>query len=251
MIMSFTSPVAPLHRSGDAGSALETECLFGEQFKVQSESDGWVKGQLLTDGYDGWVESSHLGKQTSPTHRILVPRSVLTTERDIKSSTLFALSMGACVTVLETSDRVSSISNGDEIAFLPAHHVGSIDQVVNDWVGTAENFLRVPYRWGGRDSLGLDCSALVQLSLQSGGLASPRNASDQEKALGTRLPEDAPLTRGDLVFWVGHVGIMLDGDHLIHANAFHSQVAIEPLKTAEERIGSTDGLITSVKRLLL
>ena len=73
----------------------------------------------------------------------------------------------------------------------------------------------------------------------------------QEAALGEEVVLDgAGLLRGDLVFWKGHVGIMLDGERLLHANGHHMLTAIEPLATARQRIlGNSYGPITSLRRL--
>ena len=57
------------------------------------------------------------------------------------------------------------------------------------------------------------------------------------------------LARGDLVFWAGHVGIMLDAVRLLHANAHHMAVAAEPLRVAADRIAGGGSVITAIKRL--
>ncbi len=74
----------------------------------------------------------------------------------------------------------------------------------------------------------------------------------QEKALGTPVASAAGfsnLERGDLVFWRGHVAILRDGASLLHANAFHMAVAIEPFEDAIARIRSAGSSITSVRRV--
>jgi cell wall-associated NlpC family hydrolase len=108
-----------------------------------------------------------------------------------------------------------------------------------DPAGVAERFLGAPYQWGGRESLGLDCSGLIQQALYACGRACPRD-SDQQAALGQPAPRES-LRRGDLVFWRGHVGMMLDEARMIHANAFHMGVSIEPLAEALSRIGPATG----------
>ncbi len=111
-------------------------------------------------------------------------------------------------------------------------------------------FLGAPYLWGGRDSLGLDCSGLVQQALYAVGAACPRD-TDQQALLGESVPR-SELARGDLVFWRGHVGMMLDETRLIHANAHHMAVAIEPLSAAVARIaGKGGGEPTAMRRLSL
>jgi len=63
-------------------------------------------------------------------------------------------------------------------------------------------------------------------------------------------PDLGGLQRGDLVFWKGHVGIMLDAQRLIHANGYTMMTSVEPLAVAEERIRTKSyGPITSIRRL--
>jgi cell wall-associated NlpC family hydrolase len=129
------------------------------------------------------------------------------------------------------------------------------DGTETDFVAVAELFVGVPYLWGGRTSLGLDCSGLVQTALCACGVAAPRDSDMQERALGEALPVTenlADVRRGDLIFWKGHVGIMRDATHLLHANGWTMSVASEPLAEARARIiAQNAGPITSVRRLSL
>ena len=120
-----------------------------------------------------------------------------------------------------------------------------LDQAASDFVAVAEQFIGAPYVWGGKTFQGLDCSGLIQTSLQAAGICAPRDTDMMEQALGQTVL-GARLKRGDLVFWKGHVGVMRDGETLLHANAFHMQVASEPLSVAIERIAKP---VTMIKRL--
>jgi cell wall-associated NlpC family hydrolase len=112
----------------------------------------------------------------------------------------------------------------------------------------AERFVGAPYLWGGKTSMGLDCSGLVQVALTACGVVCPRDSDMQEAAMGkpVKLPD---LKRGDLLFWKGHVAIARDNASLIHANAFHMSVAIEPAAAAVVRIKASGLEVTSVKRV--
>jgi cell wall-associated NlpC family hydrolase len=70
------------------------------------------------------------------------------------------------------------------------------------------------------------------------GIVAPRD-SDQQQALGATLDADAPLRRGDLLFFPGHVGLMVDAETMIHANAHWMAVTTEPLAAVIARLAAT------------
>ena len=134
--------------------------------------------------------------------------------------------------------------------YVPRGHLGNLDRFETDFVEIAERFVGTPYLWGGRSSFGIDCSGLVQTCLEAGGIRAPRDTDMMEAGIGEPLPLDAPLRRGDLIFWKGHVGIMLDAERLIHANGFWMQVSIEPLKLVDQRTRDRESLpIRTIKRI--
>jgi cell wall-associated NlpC family hydrolase len=155
--------------------------------------------------------------------------------------------MNAEVRVISSGEKYAEIAGG---RFMIASHLSPRDRHEIDFVAVAEQFLRVPYSWGGKTALGLDCSGLLQTALQAAGVACPRDSDMQEK-LGGSLPLDAidALKRGDLVFWKGHVGIMASATHLLHANGHFMQVTLEPLATAIARIAAAYGPVTGLRRL--
>ncbi len=138
-------------------------------------------------------------------------------------------------------------------ASCPSRHIAERDRFAPDFVAIAEAFLGVPYVWGGKTRLGVDCSGLLQVAMHAAGLTCPRDSDMQQAEVGNAVPVGSglgDLARGDLVFWAGHVGIMLDAVRLLHANAHHMAVAVEPLRVAVDRIAGTGSAITAVKRTL-
>jgi cell wall-associated NlpC family hydrolase len=133
---------------------------------------------------------------------------------------------------------------------VPVQHLAPCGTAAADFVAVAEMFLAVPYLWGGKTSLGLDCSGLAQVALAAAGRSAPRDSDMQCRDLGVALPADATLGRGDLVFWPGHVGLMRDDTTLLHANAHAMCVSSEPLAEARARIQAATGAeVLAIKRL--
>ena len=212
-------------------SPLETECLFGETVEIVEDSLDWVYCKLNTDNYCGWIKKEGLGKLKNPTHRILVKRSFIYINKDPKSSSLFYLPMGARILVKNIKSDWAKISfyynNKIQTGYVPTNHIVKLHHKVKDWVKVAQLLEGTPYKWGGRDTIGLDCSALLQLSYQTYGETIPRNTSQQVQLKKKIIKDTKDLKRGCVVFWEGHVGIMIDKFNCIHANGFHMQTKIE------------------------
>lgn len=250
---------APLRRGPGRDAGLDTEAQMGEPVTVYEDWEGFAFVQLETDGYVGYLPSAALGDiDPAPTHRVVALRTFAYPAPDLKQPILGHLGLGATIAVngqegayLRLAGGISSDGILIREAYLFADHCAPLDRTTPDVAGTAERLLGIPYLWGGRTSLGLDCSGLVQLCLAVAGIAAPRDADQQEVSLGDALPHDlSALQRGDLVFWRGHVGMMLDEATLIHANGHHMAVAAEPLDVAVARIlEKSYGAVTSLRRL--
>jgi cell wall-associated NlpC family hydrolase len=244
------APSLPLRREPRFDSVLETEALKGETVTVFSESEGWAWVQIDRDLYVGYMPSEGLSASiVEPTHRIAALRTYVYSEPDGKSPPLALLSLNAFVTAEAEVGRFLALEGG---GFVFARHVRPAGEVVEDPVAVAEAFLGTPYLWGGRTSIGLDCSGLVQLAFEAGGYMVPRDADMQSEEFGEPLTwrEGMELCRGDLVFWEGHVGIMTSPAHLLHANAFHMAVEREPFAEARARIKEAGYEVMGVRRIL-
>jgi len=225
-------PVAAIRKSPDPAAEQLDQLLFGEVFDVLETAGGFAWGQARRDGYVGHVAADALGELgPAPTHWVSALRTFAFAEPTVRAAPFGPLSMNALVSVdAEQGAWLHAAGAG----WIAARHLRPVGEAAADFVEIAEQHLGTPYLWGGRDSLGLDCSGLIQQALLACGKACPRD-TDQQAAMGVTAPGNA-LIRGDLVFWKGHVGVMLDGARLLHANAHHMAVAIEPLGEAIQRI---------------
>jgi cell wall-associated NlpC family hydrolase len=247
--MEVIAPCVALHRKSDASSMQITQALFGEKITAFEVGDEWVWCQLKRDGYVGYIARHAVSQElTSPTHQVAVPLTFMYPQSNIKTQPAIELPMNARLQIIRSDGSFSELSNGK---FVFNKHIQLIDSFASDFVGVAERYLHVPYYWGGKSSRGLDCSGLVQVSLEACGIPSPRDADMQEQQLGKSLMINDldGLRRGDLVFWDGHVGIMADSEMLLHANGFHMMTMKEPLQEAIARIAPLGGPVTSIKRL--
>jgi cell wall-associated NlpC family hydrolase len=239
---------APVRREPAPDAPLDTEALKGELVTVyETTEEGWCWGQLARDGYVGWLPANALAAPGPPaTHVVSALRTLAFPGPSIKLPPVAGFSLGCRLAVARTEGPLAVTPSG----YVPARHLAPLDAIAPDFVAVAERFVDVPYLWGGKTSLGIDCSGLVQVALTAAGIACPRDSDMQETALGTAVSAGlSELRRGDLVFWKGHVAIARDGATLVHANAFHMAVAVEPAAEAVARIAAGGSAVSAIKRL--
>jgi hypothetical protein len=249
-VYEVAEPTAPLRHAPSPDAPLDTEALKGERVTIYEIEEGWARGKLEADGYVGFLPASALrAPGAASTHKVAALRTLVFPGPSIKLPPLEALALGCRLAVARIEAPLAVTAFG---GYVPARHLVAIDSRERDFVAVAERFLGAPYLWGGKTSLGLDCSGLLQVALGACGVPCPRDSEVQEKALGRELAPSIRLSqvrRGDLVFWKGHVAIVRNDASLVHANAFHMAVAFEPIAQAIERIRATGSEVTSVRRL--
>jgi cell wall-associated NlpC family hydrolase len=229
--------VLDMSSAANVGAETVTQLLFGEGLMVLERRDGWCWGQSTRDSYVGYVKDTDLyfGAAASATHKLRAAAAHSYEAANIKSSVARPLYRGSYVQVIANEGEFAQLVDG---SFIRRKMLVDINHFEKDWVLLAGDMLETPYLWGGRSRAGIDCSGLVQVSLQACGISCPRDC-DMQHALGDMIPPDVwddGYERGDLVFFAGHVGIMVDSQLLLHANAFHMKTVIEPLKDVVARL---------------
>lgn len=245
--MNIIVPSIEMRLCTSTSSTLETECLFGETIEILDRNSGWVYCRLVTDDYHGWIQESNLGQLEKITHRVLAVRTYIYKEPSPKSNVVMHLTLGSQLCIEKIEDEWAKtyflVNNTIEIGYVPTKHIVEIDHKVSDWVEVAESLEGTPYKWGGRDTVGLDCSSLLQLAYQTYGEFIPRNTSEQVNLKKPSINIVDKLKRGCVVFWKGHVGIMVDRFNCIHANAYHMKTITEPLFDINSRINKDNKIV--------
>jgi len=242
-------PVLPIRRGPDRLAGMDDQLLFGDVFAVLEERDGWGWGFSRADGYVGWVEMSGLSREVDTVDRkIIALRTYAFSEPDFKSPPAALISLNASFHSGAQTGRFIEAAN---LGWIVSDHTASLDHAAPDFVAVAESFLAAPYLWGGKESLGLDCSGLLQMALVAAGIDAPRDADQQEQFLKARwrdVTQDTERARGDVVFWPGHVGVMTDSEFFLHANAYTMDTTLEPFAEAEQRIREKENPVRTIMR---
>nr|WP_262921693.1 C40 family peptidase [Pontibacter ruber] len=209
-----------------------THMLFGECYEVVARQDNWVCVQLASDNYKGWIDYKQHNPVTVAYYQewkaAQHPRVLEVLQVVSKEDVRIQVGLGAYLPFLEgTQFRVGEeryTYNG--LASDPAAEL-----VPEKVVEVAYNFLRSPYLWGGKSVFGIDCSGFTQQVFGVCGYQLPRDAY-QQVACGEEVHFANQTKPGDLAFFansegrVTHVGIMLDGQRIMHA---HGEVRIDTL----------------------
>ena len=230
------------------GGRVSSQLLYGDRFDVYEKSAWFAWGQNRRDGYVGYVVASRLHESSSTANfRVsanwchVYPRPNLKFPTDRQPFPFLA-----AVHSRESVDGYAHVEGG----FCPLQSLIGINEAAPDFVSVAERFVGVPYLWGGCTPMGFDCSGLVQIALLAAGKFVPRDSDQQAESVGTALSDSAFLQRGDLIFWVGHTGIMQDRDRIVHANAHHMAVASESIGLVTARATKSGGKIIARRRIL-
>lgn len=249
MILTVVTSTADI--LGDAGEPQlitnnDSQLLYGEQFQVEESRGAYVYGYSLVDNYAGSVERVQLIKDApKATHIVKIHATHLYPEPSFKTRPTLSLSFMSRIILTDRTD-------GDFIqlhdgSWIFMDHVAPLDGFImpEDMAHTATMFIGTPYLYGGRSKYGIDCSGLIQQVMMAHGHPCPlRDCKDQEGTIGSSV-ETKDLQRNDIVYFKGHVGIMLDDKYILNATARHMSTVIEDIAELEK---AYDG-ITHASRL--
>lgn len=246
--------IAPVRPRPALDADLDTQALYGEAVTVFDIADDWAWCQLHDDDYVGYIPVDYLSAEAiaTATHKVASPHIFVYARPDAGSPPLRSFLLGTAFSVTGETSQFHEVQIGEKAGYVSKRHVEAIDHVEPDYVSTAMKLLHAPYLWGGKSLRGVDCSGLVQLALHRAGIDCPRDTDMQERALPGDIDTDDGilwrLEQGDIVYWPGHVGIMLDNANMLHASGTLAVTGIEPVADVAARSRKDGPVVSTVKR---
>lgn len=249
MIKQIVTPTSPIKKLPNELYPLETEGLFGELFLIYKSKGSWSYGKLENDGYLGWIKNKDLKKSQEVNHKISSLSSIVYKEKDIKTA-LFTVPFGSLINVIQEEGIFVKILFNKNYGYIFKNDTTILNKKINLKLNkVCEKFINTPYFWGGKTYMGIDCSALLQLSLSYLGLNIRRNTSEQIKEKRFKDISFDNIKSDDLIFWKGHVAIVKNKRYLIHANGYTMDVSIEPINYVIDRLSKNGHEIKKIVRI--
>ena len=220
----FNKPKANMNLKPDSNSEVVSQILYGEKFKIFSESKGWLKIKTIYDNYIGYIKKDKFLKKFNPTNKIYVLKSRIYKKKDNKFLKINNyLYFGSSVSVKNKDNKFIEFENN---RWIKKKDTRSINHFEKNFSKIFKLFLNTKYLWGGKTSQGIDCSALIQIYFYYNRIFFPRDTKDQIRYCKKKI--NKKLVKGDIIFWKGHVGICVNNKKFIHAYGPKKKVLIMP-----------------------
>ena len=238
-------PVINLYKKKSLRSGIDTQLLYGDNFKIIKKHIGWNKIRIKKDGYIGYIKNKKFSEPIKPNFKVSVLKARLFSKPSSKKKLKKFLPYESRLKIIKKNGKFGKfgkywikISDTKKISFKNKNPFKNI-----------ELFKNIKYLWGGKSYKGIDCSALVQVFFNHNNKYCPRDSKDQEKYFKKKV-KLKNIRKNDMIFWKGHVAIALSKNKLIHAYGPMKKVVVMDIKKTIERIKRTANLkVTSIRRI--
>ena len=221
-------------------SKLSSQMLYGEKFKILENKGHWLKIKTNYDNYTGYIrKKKFLIKEFVPTFKVSSKKTEIFTKRNKKliKTNRFLFFASRIKKIEENKNFIEFEKN----KWIKKKHLKKIKFFENNSNKIFRLFLNSKYLWGGKTSDGIDCSSLIQVYFFYNGVFFPRDTKDQIKYCKKKIKKK--FTKGDIIFWKGHVGACLNQIKFIHAYGPRKKVLIMPTNETIQHIRKTAKLI--------
>jgi|TARA_B100001741_G_scaffold279975_1_gene252894 cell wall-associated NlpC family hydrolase len=237
-------PIINLYKKNTSRSKIDTQLLYGENFKVIKRLRGWKKIKIQRDGYIGYIKNKIFSKPIRTNFKVSVLKSRLFKKPSNKEKTKKFMPYQARVKIYKKYGKFSKFDK----YWIKTSHLKKNGFRKKHIFKDIELFKNTKYLWGGKSYKGIDCSALVQIFFNQNNKYCPRDSKDQEKYFKKKIKIEN-IKKNDLIFWKGHVAIAISKNKLIHAYGPMKKVVVMNIKKTIKRIEKTANLkVVSIRR---
>lgn len=233
-----------MRKGPDRTTEVVSQAIFSEQVLLLEEAGEWVKIETIIDHYPGWVKREELhsrknnffGDSNCLFAQVNRNAAHLYHVQDTIYGPLMTLPFESRLCVIEPLGASNSrwlkvAMHNDSEAYVQRGDVTINPTRLNNFTETcvfSQNFLGLPYTWGGRSSFGYDCSGFVQMLYRQMGIYLPRDSKDQCRWEGFQEVSIEHMQAGDLIFFgldvhqIRHVGMCVNERSFINATVLEN-----------------------------
>ena len=243
--MRSSNSVINIHKKKNIKSEVVTQLLYGDTFKQLKKNGEWIKIKNDKDNYKGYIKNKKFQPNQKNTHKICNLSAALYLRPNSKYKIKNKLSFESKIKVLEKKGDFYKFDH----LWIKKRDLKKINVIEKDFFYNIKKFVNVKYKWGGKHFSGIDCSGLIQLFFNYNNKFCPRDAKDQIKYFKKKV-KLRNIRKNNLIFWKGHVAIVISKSKLIHAYGPFKKVIIMPIKKTISRIYETADLkIIGIRRI--
>ena len=237
--------VINVYKKKSVKSEIVTQLLYGDTFKRLKKFGSWIKIKNDTDNYKGYIKNNNFPPNQKNTHKIHKLYANLYFKPNLKSKIKKKISFGSKVKIIEKKNSFYKFDN----LWIKKKDLKKINYKTKNIFKNINKFINTKYKWGGKCFAGVDCSGLIQLFFNFNNKFCPRDAKDQVKYFKKKI-ELKNIKKNDLIFWKGHVAVVISKSKLIHAYGPSKKVVIAPIKKTIDRIYNMANLkIIGIRRI--
>ena len=234
----FTNPypIINLYKKKSVKSEIITQMIYGDSFLITNRTKKWFKIKIKEDNYRGYIKNRNFNTYIKPTHKVAVLKATIYKLSGSKKK-ISQLSFGSKIQVKNKKAKFIKFENG----WIHQKNIKPIEFKEKNIFNKIRLFKNIKYKWGGKSFKGIDCSALIQIFFNFNNKFCPRDAKDQVKHFNKAIAFNN-IKKYDIIYWQGHVAVVLSKKKLIHAYGPKKKVIIGSVLSTTKLIEKTANL---------
>ena len=235
-----TSLIRNIYKKPSKNSEITSQIIYGEKIKIIKNKNRWLKIKTYNDNYSGYIKNEKLKKGL----KIIFKTNRLKTRIFSQNKKKNFLTFNSRLPMISKRKKFIEFEKGK---WVKRTEIKPINYKDRNFVKILKSFINCKYTWGGKSYKGIDCSALIQLYYLYNNKFFPRDTKDQI-SFKRGKKKIIKFSKGDIIYWRGHVAVCLNRSKLIHAYGPRKKVLTMNTKKTIELIKETAKL--EIKKII-